>query len=451
MYLTSRPAGACLRCLSFIVLSVVMANAGAAQWKKIDVAPGPHQVRDSEGNPREVHPSCSGGPVCLPDPDTGELNCQAADEQFSFYYKPGSNSRLLVYFDGGGACWDDATCILSPQTPFPTYLPQLTERSNPENNGGLFDLDHPDNPYKDWNMVYVPYCTADIHWGSKDAVYVDQTGAVTGMPGSEVTLHHRGFDNFLYVQNWLRARYQGGEPGAPGERTRKKPLRQMLVTGVSAGAYAAVFTYPHLKQVFPDTRVAVMADASTGVVTDLFISRAFSELEAGWGISENLALWVPGFEQFPMTTADTFMNDLFSAVANHYPDDRFAQYNTYWDAIQVLFYNIMLNPDNPLAWADLNETVYADWIGQMITKNAINAAHPNYRYFVGPGCHHTIMRFNDDFYRENPEGVNFVDWLAAITARPNQSEAWENFFCTDCGAPPTPDEVGVCLGRTINQ
>lgn len=48
-------------------------------------------------------------------------------------------------------------------------------------------------------MVVVPYCTGDIRWGSNDAHYTDYTGAVTGTPGGQVTIHHRGFDNFLFL------------------------------------------------------------------------------------------------------------------------------------------------------------------------------------------------------------------------------------------------------------
>ena len=35
---------------------------------------------------------------------------------------------------------------------------------------GIFDFTNAANPFKDWNSVYVPYCTGDVHFGTADKV-----------------------------------------------------------------------------------------------------------------------------------------------------------------------------------------------------------------------------------------------------------------------------------------
>ncbi|MBL1135963.1 MAG: hypothetical protein HND46_11645 [Chloroflexi bacterium] len=37
--------------------------------------------------------------------------------------------------------------------------------------GGIFDLENPENPFADYNMVFVPYCTGDVHIGNREATY----------------------------------------------------------------------------------------------------------------------------------------------------------------------------------------------------------------------------------------------------------------------------------------
>lgn len=111
----------------FLSLSAV-AWADAPQksaWKKIDVAPGTYQTTDGNDIAREITPSCSGGPVCTIDPATGRPNCRLGNKQFSFYFKPGKEEKLIVYFDGGGACWDSNTCVTGQQTPVPAYVPEV--------------------------------------------------------------------------------------------------------------------------------------------------------------------------------------------------------------------------------------------------------------------------------------------------------------------------------------
>jgi len=87
---------------------------------------------------------------------------------YAYYVRPGTVNRLAVYFQGGGACWNDFTC----SNPDMYFDNAVDESDNPENwTGGIGDLDNPDNPFKDWFVVFIPYCTADVHWGNNTQTY----------------------------------------------------------------------------------------------------------------------------------------------------------------------------------------------------------------------------------------------------------------------------------------
>lgn len=441
----------CVVLLLILFAPLVFADKSAT-WQKIDVPLTTFETTDGNGVERLIAPSCSAGPVCAPDPATGKPVCRLGEKQFSFYFKPGKSKKLLVYFDGGGACWDSNTCITGALTPLPAYVPELRPNNNPATMGGLFDLVNPDNPYRDWSMAVIPYCTGDVHWGSKDTAYTDYTGAVTGTPGGQVTIHHRGFDNFLYVRSWLQKRYgknarhEGNEEG----------LKKLLVTGSSAGAYGAVLDFPHLRLAFPEAKAYVLADGGAGVVTDGFLQQAVQDLNR-WGAQQNIAHWIPGMDALPSTPADRFFPLYYAALAGYYPQDRFSEYNTHWDIVQTLVLNIMLNQNDIPSWSHITPGVYGGWVQGMQNNIFLNAVHSNFRYYVAPGCNHTVLRFSDDFYK--PGSASFLSWFKALTKDPADEDddtrvaqtAWKNIFCENCSLPPQPPEISACLARSFSR
>jgi len=426
------------------------------EWKRIDVAPGTYQTTDGNGVAREIAPSCSGGPVCAP--DASGPNCRLGDKQFSFYYKPGKEKKLLVFFDGGGSCWDSNTCVTGQLTPLSAYVPELKDALSTQ---GLFDQNNPKNPYRDWSMVAIPYCTGDIHLGSNDQNYTDFTGAVTGTPFGTVTLHHRGFDNFLYVREWLMQRLgkDDGDKNRNRKREREKDddddgVKRLLVTGSSAGAYGAVFSYPHLKQAFPKAEGYLMADAGNGVVSDALLQQALREPDARWGAAQNIVHAIPGMDGIFDLPPDRFAQGFYTALAGYYPQDRFSQYSTLFDVIQALFYNISLNQNDIAAWGNLTPQVYGAWSQQMVNNAFVTAANPNYRFYIAPGCNHTVLRFNDDFYNtQSGQTPSFLSWFKALTKDGEDGDYpanWSNSFCAGCAIPPTQQEVGACLQRSFS-
>ena len=83
------------------------------------------------------------------------------------------SDNLVVVFEPGGACWDYDSCagrngIRGAANPN-GIMDNHWERA-PFISPFLSRFDDT-NPSREWNMVYVPYCTGDVHTGAKTVTY----------------------------------------------------------------------------------------------------------------------------------------------------------------------------------------------------------------------------------------------------------------------------------------
>jgi len=469
-----------IRYALFMALMALQSFAYADGWKEVVPQQGTRYT-DPNGTVRVLQPSCSGGPICTFDAQGNPANCQLADSRFSFFFKEGEDDHatgsdegdnLLIYLDQGGACWDVSSCIASAQTPVPVYAQAIDRVSirYAQDTGIL--ADRADNPFRHWNKVFVPACTGDVLWGSKDAQYPNvgfvDAGTAYKLPGIDtdyITIHHRGFDNFLASLKWV------------GKRLGDKP-HKVVVAGSSAGGYGAVTGFAFVKEVWPGADSYLIADAANGVIADAFTDTVINNPASPWGQQGNLPTWIKGIDQLPGASKQ-FIPDFTATLANHYAKQsahdhhygpvKIAQYTTEWDVDQVFYYGAMQNPP---VYVDLftvllagsldpfsptcadQKTAYGGWHDLMdqYTGYLVNATAKagNYRYYRAEGYYHTILTetppfllpggtsvsFNlkGIFYSENSGGVPFNHWVRGMLGEPGQS--WENQQCSgQCNKP----------------
>src|SRR5690606_19018755 len=133
---------------------------------------------------------------------------------------------------GGGACFSAATCASDTAT----YTVNLAGDGGPGDNG-VFDLDNDENPLADHSIVYVPYCTGDLHLGAAVHDYEE-----------EVSVHHNGYINASTALAAAAALF----PEAA----------EVVVAGSSAGSAGAPGFGGGAHDVWPDAEIAVVADGS---------------------------------------------------------------------------------------------------------------------------------------------------------------------------------------------
>ena len=71
---------------------------------------------------------------------------------------------------GGGACFNSQSCLGPPRRHHQADGLEWT------GDDGLMDRANAQNPVKDWNFVFIPYCTGDVHAGFNEASKADGAG-----------------------------------------------------------------------------------------------------------------------------------------------------------------------------------------------------------------------------------------------------------------------------------
>jgi len=361
-----------------------------------------------------LEPACASCPPTV-NSETGKIT--SYDPKFTFFVKGGTTNNLVIYFQGGGACWDSMNCLYVH-----TYyeeVPPIEMFADTEGRG-IFDASKGANPFKNWHMVYIPYCTGDVHWGANDMDYPDSWGLYGGV---SQTIKHRGFVNFQVVLKWVEDNFS-------------RP-NNIFVSGSSAGSYGAIMGFPYIKEAFPWSRVSVLGDAGNGVTGGDFQADSINN----WNIQ--LPTWIPGFEDG--YNEHMTMDFVYEAIAKAYPFSKVAQFTTAWDWNQTFFYNVMLNINDPNVWPGGWPAVWCDWNEQMLGFVWNTAAEArNYRYYIAAGQYHTIM-MSPEFYTEDSAGIPFAKWVKAMVRNPfgmwggPLQGRWKNVECADCEDPmPCP-------------
>ena len=303
----------------------------------------------------------------------------------------GTGSDVLIYLEGGGACWDELTCSvgfngLSLASYIHTgYGRQEFEAATP--SSGLFDRSLPDNPFRNSTMIYIPYCTGDLHSGD----------ATQSHPIAGRTMHFAGRRN-------LEADLAQIVPSFPD-------ASRVTLSGSSAGGWGATINYWRVTEAFGgDVRVDLVADSSP-----MFARFGLLILGRGaWGLSSALP---PGCA----TCADDF-RAIHQHYASTYPDSRFA-YLSYDQDLLVNVGSLM----DPLTFYFTLKSLQYDTIRPI----------PNARYFAPDGTAHTMLY---DLASVASGSVTLGDFL---TRMESDSPSWSNKapWGTTC-----PDGAGTASG-----
>ncbi len=291
--------------------------------------------------------------------------------------------KVVLYFEGGGACFSAATCAFDgPDT---SYVPssEFTAESMAE-RGGVFDFENPENPLADYSFVYVPYCTGDGHLGSKTTRYAD-----------DLTVEHRGYDDSLAALDHLVATYPD--------------VAELVVTGVSAGSIPTPLYAGLAADRLPEARIVTLGDGSGAYPSDPVLNALIGSL---WGTAEAIPDWP---ETEGISVREWGIPDLYRYAGQHAPDTTFARFDFAYDEAQSFYAGLVgVAPDDLLALIDQNEA-------------AIESAGVDIASYTAPGTDHTIL-WRDAFYDLEVQGVRLVDWVAGLIA----GESPADIRCSDC-------------------
>lgn len=288
----------------------------------------------------------------------------------------------MFYFEGGGACFSLETCDPNASPTYTTDIDQTVEGL--AGRGGLFDADNPENPLADHSIVYVPYCTGDVHLGNTTTEY-----------SPDVIVEHRGAANANAALEYLAEMYPDAE--------------QVLVTGASAGSVPTPVVAGQTADLLPEAEIITLGDSS-GAYPDV---PAVNELIGNlWGTSNAIPDW-PVNEG--IAVADWSFPDLYVQAGQHAPEITFARFDYAFDEVQATFAALA--------------GVGADEVVEQIdaTEAQVEAGGVELSVYVAPGTEHTIIG-GDEVYDMEVEGVRLIDWITELVG----GSAPGDVHCVDC-------------------
>lgn len=160
------------------------------------------------------------GPICM------------RGDPYRMSVRETGSEDLLIFLQGGGACWSEFCFAV---TKAPAGVPGMD----------ILRADLADNPVRDWNVVYLPYCDGSFFAG--DVQFDDNLN-------DKGARYHRGLANLTAALEVAAKRFV-------------KP-RRILLAGSSGGAYGLLLGAPMVRHYFPDAELVVMADSGIGLARD---------------------------------------------------------------------------------------------------------------------------------------------------------------------------------------
>ena len=134
----------------------------------------------------------------------------------------GSSNNVMFFMEGGGAAWPGYTLAVEMD-----YIWDLGYKNRKD-----------ENPLKDWNFVYVPYCDLSIQAGDST---IEEDGK---------TVYHQGLRHVAAAVAIMKSLFPNPD--------------KILVTGASAGAFGTYVGWPVVKSQFMNTKTYIMGDSGVG-------------------------------------------------------------------------------------------------------------------------------------------------------------------------------------------
>jgi len=315
--------------------------------------------------------------------DMGD-SCQCSDgSDYWIYTKKGHSDNLIIHFQGGGACWDESSCVrpLGITNIKGFYLPRIFEwMFKAFFSHGIMNNNLETNPFKNWNIVFIPYCTADLHIGNAENIYTD-------IDGNDIVVKHNGRTNARSALNWIR--------------NNIKDPRKVFITGESAGGYGSIFWTPEIVNLFQNSRFYQLSDCS---------------FEKSQALSDAVLLWNAETEK--VLGFKTYI-DIINGALLQYSDNLlkntdiiFFQSYSRFDEIALRFDAVVNNRDTE------NPQYMHLWSNEMLAAVKKNSDSLNNYFFYITDWNqekngktpHTFLLFNP-FYECIEDEVYYSEWL----------------------------------------
>ena len=306
-------------------------------------------------------------------------------------------SKTVVMFEGGGACWDQGACkggtLLDAVNPDGIPTNYMTDWNRQAHLGLVTPFTMRLHPLQSvqtqsWNIVYLTYCTGDVHTGNKVAVYDNVD------PANPMAYHHRGMVNAKAVAAWMA-------------KNLKQP-EKLFLTGFSAGGVGSAALYPAFREALKPKQMSLLADSGPlfNVPRNATPEQAPSvllhnKIRTVWGLDGANGLVTELITKYPGAGSADNLGSITAGLGKIFPNDRIGYANFQEDtnfsafSYQKFYPEIANAPDNATRLKLLNQKWRQEltpWIAQMQPQPNVGWYIPNKRELNGSHCL-TIVTF----------------------------------------------------------
>jgi hypothetical protein len=292
------------------------------------------------------------------------------------------SKKLLIYLEGGGACFNGLTCSTNPGGANVNDEIATVEDLNKR----IMSRSNPDNRFKDWNFVYVPYVTGDVHMGNNPSVNIPNLGPVDQKMV--------GYANITAIVNDLV------------DYAKKNEFDEIFVTGISAGGFGVYLSFIQVADAFPNVQLSAIVDSGPIFINTSLFTQCFDDI-----IND---LW-----KVPLPTdIDAYVNGtytykpqaIYEYMSNKYPTANFGLTSHYHDDVIRYFYGFpkagcigipaIISPDE-----------YKDALLEIKTSTDDLA---NWNFYYTEGTDHTFFG-HSAYENTNVNGTALMDWVSDVT------------------------------------
>ncbi|GEM_PF-527137 len=351
----------------------------------------------------------------------------AADgSKFFLYTRKGGSRNLMIYFCGGGGCWDGemAHIPLSLRSylkhgqfgyyfaRIPFYILSM--------HRGIFDQ-RPDNPFSEWNVVFIPYASGDFHVGHTTVSYASKKSSKSR------TVRHNGRNNVEEALQWIYRSFDTPD--------------KLLIAGSSAGGFGSALWGSKIANHYADAEIYHLSDSSF-----LLSDRWPTLVEDNWKA------------EFQRTFSYPMEADMIGAAFRHNGTAMPAHavllhVCTVHDKVLASFQNRLNGKGD-----EINRQITEEWSSQFRSSTRqLDEQLPNFYYFLtnheyDSETHttpHTLLPMKA-FYEAEEEGTKLITWLDGIVHKNERVSRGSRFLHPE-EAETANAEKGLEQGGSHNE
>lgn len=275
------------------------------------------------------------------------------------------SKNAIIFMMGGGACWNYLTCyVVKTASNLDTGYQDAEFQSDAQGllTTSLFDRTDPANPVRDYNMVFVPYCTGDVHAGSR----------VTDYNGNQT--YHMGYSNMTAFLKRIIPTFPDAD--------------RIIVSGSSAGGFGAALNWWRVQEGFPGARVDLIDDSGPALPQPYMSD----SLQTAWRDAWDLNSALPA----DCTGCDTALDAIYAFYEQKLTNQRAALLSYTQDTVISAFFQI-------------STTEFEQGLNELTTTRLEGI--PQFRYYYLGASGHVLL---NDPANVTQSGVVLQDWLTQM-------------------------------------